>query len=290
MKITRFAFVLTICIIASFAFSADKQTKKNTAEPAASVDLFEAIDSGLVEARVVAENSLDGKIIFKNKTKEPLEVRLPETFAAVPLHQFDDFAGGGAAGNGGTRGGGNRNNNGNNGGNQMMGGGYGGGGYGSGMGGGMGGMWSVASETLDKPAITLLPAKYVKKNIKTVCLEHGKKEPAKHIEYVLKPIDEALEKGKIQNPEEVKLLCNLVGNGVVDQKAGQAAVWHYANGLSWEELAAKTRKKAGAPTQLYFSRQQMTYAVTLGKKVETQVAQDAKAKKVLADDDRYAKP
>ena len=108
------------------AKSSDKAT---TDKPA--VDLFDAMKSGDVEVKYVAKNSREGQLLVKNNTDQPLTVKLPEAFAAVPvLAQAAVAAGGGNRGSRNSYGGGNKNNNQNQG--------TGGGGLG-GIGGGAGG-------------------------------------------------------------------------------------------------------------------------------------------------------
>ncbi|MCA9132843.1 MAG: hypothetical protein KDA45_06800, partial [Planctomycetales bacterium] len=45
----------------------------------------------------------------------------------------------------------------------------------------------------------------------------------------------------INNDPRVNKLCTLLGYGQVQQNTAQAAAWHLANGLSWEQLAHKNR-------------------------------------------------
>lgn len=228
------------------------------------VDLFDAIDQGLLEVKVVTESSMRAKITAKNISDIPLVVNLPPTFAAVPLQQFgDDFLGGGDGGGrrgggrgrgGSSRGGSGGYGGGNNSGNQSSGGGWGNNNSGNNNNRG-GNNWSLA------------PEKVVREEVRTVCLEHGKREPRRHMDYELRPLSDVTDK------PEVEMLCELVGSGAVDQDAAQAAVWHYNNGLTWEELANKPYRRPGTRTQPYFSREQMMYAVTLSKKVEEKIAE-----------------
>ena len=121
----------------------------------------------------------------------------------------------------------------------------------------------------------IAPEKSVRQNVKTVCLEHGKREPRSFMKYELKPLEAVTDK------KEVHMLCALVGRGEVDQKSAQAAVWHYNNGMTWEELAGKTHKPRIDSMYYvpYFSQQQMAYAMTLGKKIEEKVVKEATTEK-----------
>lgn len=270
MRVFRFVLFLALCCVPAFAHSeeAELQTKAKSSAPI-KVGLFDAIEQGLIEAKIVAKSSLDGRVTVRSKSKVPLQIQLPAAFAAVPLHQFEDMMGGldgggmDAGGAGGGRGG-SDDGGGGGGGNQSSGGGFGGGmgGMSGGMGGG-GGMWNIA------------PERMVRRDVKMVCLEHGKKEPRRHIPYELRPIETVTDK------PEVQMLCSLVGSGAVHQKSAQAAVWHYNNDMSWEELANKRiKERIDSPmTVPYFTSQQMFYAMNLGKKIEEKLAKENEGKK-----------
>src|SRR5262249_8103137 len=150
----------------------------------------------------------EGKVIIKNNTKKPLTVKLPETFAAMPVLAQ-------------RPGGGNRNNNNQQGGGQNQTAGGGMGGMGGGMGGGGGGFMSIPPEQVSQFQVA------------TVCLEHGKNVPRAAIPYAIKPLEMAT------NKPEVRELLAAFGHGGLDQRAVQAAAWHLENGLSWNELANK---------------------------------------------------
>src|SRR5262245_17005804 len=99
------------------------------ADPTPSIGLFEGMESGDIEVKVIPKDSTEGMITIKNKKDKPLTIKLPEAFAGVPVLAQGLLGGGG---------GNNNNNNNGGGGNQ----GFGGGGMmGGGMmgGGGMGG-------------------------------------------------------------------------------------------------------------------------------------------------------
>ena len=239
------------------------------------VEFFDAMAKGQIEATIVPRSSLDARITVKNKAGVPLTVKLPETFAGVPVlaQQWNDpfDIGGGGRGGRSNRGGGNNSGYGRGGGqNQSMGGGFGGMG-GMGMGGmGMGGMGMGGMGMGGMGMFNIAPEKTVRGDVKTVCLEHGKREPRSFMKYELKPLESVTDK------KEVHVLCALVGRGEVDQKSAQAAVWHYNNGMSWDELANKTHKPRIDSMYYvpYFSPQQMMYAMTLGKKIEEKLAQE----------------
>ena len=76
---------------------------------------------GDVDVKFVAKNSHDGRLLVKNNTDQPLSVKLPDAFAAVPV--LAQAAAGGAGAGGGTRS--NRSSNSQNNQNQSVGGGIG---------------------------------------------------------------------------------------------------------------------------------------------------------------------
>jgi hypothetical protein len=93
------------------------------------MDLFDAMQSGAVEAKFIARDSQRGRIVVTNKTPNPVSVVIPDAFIGVPQVQAQ-FGGGGMGGGMGGMGGG---------GQQSVGGGRGGGGGGGRRGGGGGG-------------------------------------------------------------------------------------------------------------------------------------------------------
>lgn len=220
--------------------------RAHAVDPANAVDMFQAVQQGDIDVRLIAQNAKGGNVLIENKTDQPVTVKLPDAFAGV-LAQFGGGGFGGGGLGGGGLGGGGLGGGGLGGGNQGLGGGFGGGGGlgGGGFGGGGlgGGFFNVA------------PGKVGKIKVTTVCLEHGKPEPNPRIPYKLVPIESFSDK------PEVAELCRLVGSGQVDQSSAQAAAWHLANGLSWPELAHKIgRKHLNGATEPYFTPQQLMFA------------------------------
>jgi hypothetical protein len=184
------------------------------------VDLFDVIDAGQVDVKFIPKDSTQAQVLISNRTKKPLSVRLPETFAGLPV--LKQVGGGGGGG-------------------QSVGGGFG-------AGGGGGGFFNVPAEKTGKLKVAC------------VCLEHGKAEPRPAMAYEIRPIREANE-----NPA-VAELCKLLGAGRVDQRAAQAAAWHLASGMSWQELAAKELIYADGRREPYFASHELLLAA---KAVET---------------------
>src|SRR5262245_295121 len=98
------ACFLAVGLSASFVHAADKQAAAKAA-PAASepVDFFDAIDNQQIDAKFLAKSDKEARVLIKNNTGKPLNIKVPEAFAGVPLAQF---GGGGRGGGGGGRTGG----------------------------------------------------------------------------------------------------------------------------------------------------------------------------------------
>src|SRR5438270_9054457 len=96
-------------VIPPAAAASDKGAPGTTASGKTPVDLFDAMKSGDIEVKFIARNSRDGQLLVKNKTDQPLSVKLPDAFAAVPV-LAQVAAGGGRQANGTSRKSGNNNN------------------------------------------------------------------------------------------------------------------------------------------------------------------------------------
>ena len=221
------------------------------------VDIFDAVDAGQVTVRLIPRNAIGGNVLIENKTDKPLTVKIPDAVVGVSVHsQFGNF---GAAGNLGLGNQGPGNNaglgNGQNG-PQKIGGGIGpaqGLGNGQPFGNGQGNAPGIGQGFFSIPAEQLISL-----NFNSVCLEHGKPEPGPNSKYTLAPVS------KISRDPVLYQLLTVVGSGKVDTKAGQAAAWHLANKMSFQQLAEKMNTPLGALTHPPdFSRSQILAAEEL---------------------------
>jgi hypothetical protein len=244
-----FAVAATALLVAAPRMSAVAATPANVA-PAREVELFEAIKNGVVEEKFIAMSDRKARLILTNKTKQPLNVKLPEAFASVPvLAQFGGGGGGGRAGGGGGGGTG--------GGQQTGGGGMGGGGGG----GGGGGMFSIP------------PEKTAKINVNTVCLDHGLRDPSSSKPYKIAPAE-----SHIDNPAVIELL-KAYGRGELQHGAAQAAAWHLNSNVSWNDLAAKqTGTVRNINRSQYFSADELRAGVAYANEAVRR-AEEAEAEK-----------
>jgi hypothetical protein len=231
-------WMVALVMLAAIVWAAEvcaKPAKMGDYNPAdQTVEMFAAIGQGDIAVTLIPKDSTQCRVLIENKTSKPLNVKLPEAFAGVPV--LAQNIGGAGHSNRSTSG----NRSGNQ--NQSMGGGMGGMGMGGmgmgGMGGGMG-MFNVP------------PEKVGQLKVATVCLEHGKREPHEQVPYEIKPLVSFTDKPGVRE------LCAMLGSGQINQRAAQAAAWHLNNGMSWQELAAKQLRHANGTRQPYFSPQEI---------------------------------
>ncbi len=241
--------------------SKSRAITKLTLDPTADVvPLFDGIEQKSLDVSYIAKDSKGGNLFITNTSDKPLTIQMPKAFAAVHVMKQIGGAGGNVGGGGGFGGQGG-------GGGQSVGGGggFGGGGGGFGGQGGGGGLFSVPAE------------KTAKIKIKTVCLEHGKAEPRPKMEYEIKPLEEFTSNGPLL--ELVESYGSSRSNS--EFAAVQAAAWHLANDMSWQELAQKKFDRVGRPDEPYFSGRQLqaaqglvTVAVTKSKEREEEKAKE----------------
>lgn len=243
------------------------------AEPAV-VDLFAGIDAGKIEATVIPRDSKKVTLQLKNNSDQPLTIRLPEAFAAVPVQaQFAGGGGGifgGGAGNGGGIGFGQ-------GGGNQAGGGQGGGTQGLGVAGGQnggqnglnGGKGKRGGAGPGPGGLFSVPAgKVIKVKRTSVCLEYGKPEPHARNEYVVSPIETLCDKAEV-----VSILRSL-GDGEVSQEVAQLAAWNVASSTSFEQIAS-LKSKLGLQLPVY-SQGVISAAAELVRRLSAEATADAR--------------
>ena len=99
------------------------------------------------------------------------------------------------------------------------------------------------------------PAKSASYKIATVCLEHGKRDPRPAIPYEIRPLETVTTKPGVAE------VLTLLGYGKIDQREAQAAAWHLANGMSWEQLAQKRVQTVLGDGGSYFTPDQISSGV-----------------------------
>jgi hypothetical protein len=225
----RVSSLMTAAVLVALAtpsvFAREPASSRRAAVTAAPAqDLLAAEAEGLVAIRFIPNDARSAQVIVTNKSKRPLTLRLPDAFAGVPV--LAQMAGGGGAGFGAGGIGGVPQN--------VGGGGMQNQGMGIGQPGGGGGPFSLP------------PEKTRTLKVATVCLEHGKREPAPRIPYRMTALDSCT-----SDPRLADVMAGL-SSGQISQKVAQAAAWHIASGLSWERLAAEAIHMAGGDPDVPF--------------------------------------
>jgi len=234
-----------IVFVNSQAGAAESASASSASASASRVpDLFEAEERQLVSFRYIPNDAKSAQIIVTNRTRRPLTLRLPASFAGVPV--LAQMGGMGGMGGGGNQGG-------------FAAGGIGGGPQttgGGGMGGqGMNGMGGGGMGGGGGGAFSIPPERSRTFRVPTVCLEYGKREPSSRMSYKLSRTE------TFSSDPKLAVVLESLGRGELPQKVAQAAAWHIANGLTWEKLAAEKIDHAGGiPDEPYFSQAELVAA------------------------------
>ncbi len=193
------------------------------------VGLFEGMEDGRLESKVIANDATGGFVLVSNTSDQPVTVELPASFVIVQvLKQFGGGVGGLGGGGGGLGGGGGQGGQ-QGGGNQSAGGGMGGGQQGGGLGGG--GLGGGGGGQQGGGFFSIPPERSVKVPYVSACLNHGKPDPNSRVEYKLVRVEEYTEDVVLQE------LIRLVGTGRLNQHSAQAAIWTRTDnivGSSWQ--------------------------------------------------------
>lgn len=195
------------CLMSAAVFEpecswAAKKTGRSTAIVSPSeietVELFGAMAAGQIDVKFIAKSEKQGRVRIRNKTDRPLNVSLPDVFAARPvLAQFGPQAQGAQ-------------NAGQNGAPQNLG------------------------STFNGPNGNLrmfnVPAeKTGDLRVNCVCLDYGKPTPRSAMAYEVVPL--------VKISDDRSLAVLLAKLEVGNQSEVQAAAWHLANKMTWEEIA-----------------------------------------------------
>ncbi len=207
--------------------------------PTQPLDIFQAIDDGQVDVKFIPIDAAAANVLIENKTDRLLQIALPEAFAAIPLlgkplleepvlgqlgPQFGQPAANAGGGGGAAS--------------QSVGGGF-----------NAGGNQGLGNQGLGNPpagggrqgvglgfGLLRIPAQKTRKlTATTVCLEFGKPDPLPRLAYRMIPLSQ------FSQDDRIGLLCKQLGQGEIPQNSAQAAAWHLANHLSWDEISQINR-------------------------------------------------
>jgi hypothetical protein len=219
---------------------ADEKIRRE-AEKAREVKLVEADRKGEIEARWIAFNSSEGRLLITNKSQEPLKVLLPT--AMVAEHMLP--AKGATAGRAQTLGIGPH----------------------AGTGYQQNGFFNDGSDS----AFFFVPVgKSARADLPSVCLEFGRPDPSKNMRYELRPVT------SFTKPAPIEAFLKAWRTEKFSQNVAQAAAWRLADGLAWERLASVRAGAVGPYTagRPMFTRAELESA---RKVAETAAAEGEKA-------------
>src|SRR5690606_4769250 len=104
MRSRQFVFgALLLAMLPGFAAAEERLAKSGTFNPDhQTVEFFQAMKDGQLNVKFIPENDEAANVLIENKTDKPLNVKLPEAFAGVPvLAQLGGMGGGGGMMGGG---------------------------------------------------------------------------------------------------------------------------------------------------------------------------------------------
>ncbi len=232
-------------------------------ESAPIVSLFDGIDADQLQVKLAVNGPHEATVSIKNKTDHPLTVALPKAAVAAPVLPQLALPG--------NQNGGNQiNNNPNNAGannnrpNQAVGGQF----------------QPVGNQQFPNPGgnanqvpgvnmFSIPPEKFVQLNLRTVCLDYGLPDPNVGVNYELQSLEAA-----ITDPVLRQLIEDYSPR--VDQELMQAAVWHLASGLSWQQLANLPADNLPGSDTPRFSARRLELAQQQVQQAEKASAEQAK--------------
>jgi hypothetical protein len=204
--------------------------------PEAAVELFAAIDGGLIEVTVIPGDASRLTMQIANKSDQPLSIQLPPALAAMPVLAQLGF-GLGNQGFGNNVGGGN--------------------GAPQGLGAGLGGPGGFNNNGGPGGFFNVPPGKIIRRKLPSVCLEFGKPDPRPQHAYRVAPLD------SLNDRPAVAELLQTLGTHRGDHTVMQLAAWHLANDMSWQQLAGLRHREANGRTRPRFSTEQLEQAQAL---------------------------
>ena len=86
-RLSGLSLAIAIMLIPALLMAAESRTSKasKAAVNQESVEMFSAIEKGQINVKLIPKDSTHCRVMIENKTDKPLNVKLPETFAGVPV-------------------------------------------------------------------------------------------------------------------------------------------------------------------------------------------------------------
>ena len=211
------------------------------------IALFDGIESGALAAKMMPRDEQGGSVFVQNLTDQPLTIEMPDAFVGVqvlpqlnlqlPVNGNNLFTG-------------NQQQNQPAGQNQPVGGGT---------------SRNQNNSSANDPFPTFFsvpPERTARIEYSSVCLEHGAVSPRRGNVYRLVRVDE------FSNDPRLAALLARVARGEGKPSALQAAAWHLANDMSWEELQALQFRHVNAPDSPWFASSTLRSARTIVTEID----------------------
>ena len=86
-RLTLLCSAIAAMLIPALLIAAEGRTPKSGGSDASqeTVEMFSAMEKGQIAVKLIPKDSTQCHILIENKTDKPLTVKLPETFAGVPV-------------------------------------------------------------------------------------------------------------------------------------------------------------------------------------------------------------
>ncbi|MCA9054129.1 MAG: hypothetical protein KDA75_09850 [Planctomycetaceae bacterium] len=218
---------------------------------AARIALFEGIESGALDAKMMPRDEQGGAVFVQNLTDQALTVEMPDAFVGVqvlpqlnlqlPLNGSDLFSG-------------NQQQNQQAGQNQPVGGGT---------------SRNQNNSSANDPFPTFFsvpPERTARIEYASVCLEHGAVSPRRGNVYRLVRVEE------FTTDPRLAALLTKVARREGKASALQAAAWHLANDMNWDDLQALQFRHVNAPDSPWFAESTLRSARSIVKLIDADLA------------------
>lgn len=101
-----------------------------------------------------------------------------------------------------------------------------------------------------------VPGRTAHLQLRSVCLEHDRPGPSPKHHYQVRPMD------KVTNIKGVYEICAMMGRGEIDHQVAQVAAWHLNNQITWRQLWDESQNRpAGIGPRNGMTRRQLFDAI-----------------------------
>lgn len=233
--------------------------KSEATEP---VDLFALLEQQSLTAQMIVRDPYHARLILTNRSNAPLSVQLPDALAARPIlaqmgnnifgqptpsnrssSQAPQTVGGTPISSSSS----NRNGNNN-------------------------GFQNFFNPNNMNNVFNIAPEQVRTIEVRCLCLEQGKPNPRSAVKYELVKLSE------VNDDPRLAEVLRANARGEVTQEVAQAAAWHIANEMSWDELAGLSQRIALNAERPWFHAQQLQQAKRLVDGAKQTVAKSPQTK------------